>query len=91
MPSSATSPQPSTARDYAIFRPIDPILGKLEQTCKSSDGWTARCPAHDDKKNSLSIREADDGKVLLKCFAGCSTDSIVSALGLTMADLFEPR
>ena len=31
----------------------------------------ARCPAHDDRKPSLSIRDADDGKVLVRCHAGC--------------------
>jgi hypothetical protein len=51
------------------------------------DSWTARCPAHDDKKNSLSIAQKG-GKVVLKCFAGCTTEEIVGALGLTMADLF---
>ncbi len=39
----------------------------------------ARCPAHDDKKPSLSISE-DDGKILVKCHAGCSQDSVIHAL-----------
>jgi hypothetical protein len=36
----------------------------------------------------LSIREADDGKVLLKCWAGCGASDIVGALGLSLSDLF---
>jgi len=53
--------------------------------------YLARCPAHDDQTPSLSITETTD-RVLLKCFAGCSTDSILSAIGLTVSDLFtEPR
>lgn len=48
----------------------------------------ARCPAHDDKKESLSIRVNDDGKILLNCFAGCASGEIVSALGLEMRHLF---
>jgi hypothetical protein len=31
----------------------------------------ARCPAHNDRNPSLSIREAADGKILIKCHAGC--------------------
>jgi putative DNA primase/helicase len=38
----------------------------------SGRGWVARCPAHVDRTPSLSIREADDGRLLLHCFAGCA-------------------
>jgi hypothetical protein len=43
-------------------------------------GWMARCPAHRDRTPSLSIREADDGRLLLKCFAGCSWADLRQAL-----------
>lgn len=56
---------------------------------RSGDGWSARCPAHDDHRPSLSIREGADGRVLLHCFAGCSFDAVVEALGLSTTDLFE--
>ena len=46
------------------------------------------CPCHEDSKPSLSIRESDDGTVLLKCHAGCDTKDIMSKLNLTMRDLF---
>jgi hypothetical protein len=49
--------------------------------------WKARCPDHDDREASLSIHEGGDGRVLLKCFAGCETSDIVAALGLSMRDL----
>jgi len=55
----------------------------------NGSGWTARCPAHDDEHASLSVREGADGRVLLKDFAGCKPEDIVSALGLQMTDLFE--
>ena len=42
--------------------------------------WIARCPGHDDRKPSLSICEADDGKVLIKCFAGCEQAQVIDAL-----------
>lgn len=54
----------------------------------SNDQYTGCCPAHDDKNASLSISVGRDNKILLKCQAGCDTESIVSAMGLTMKDLF---
>jgi hypothetical protein len=50
--------------------------------------WKARCPAHNDQSPSLSIREGDDGRVLMLCRAGCSLDSILTALKLGKRDLF---
>lgn len=56
---------------------------------KTSNGhWIARCPAHDDREPSLQISEGADGRVLLKCFAGCSVDEITQALGIATRDLF---
>lgn len=69
--------------------PIDVILPRLEGVKANGCGkWKACCPAHDDHDPSLSIREADDGKLLLHCWAGCDTESIVSAIGLALRDLF---
>lgn len=48
----------------------------------------ARCPAHEDSRASLSVSEASDGKLLLKCFAGCTAEAICAALGVKLADLF---
>jgi hypothetical protein len=48
---------------------------------------SARCPAHDDRRASLSVTAAD-GKLLVKCHAGCSTADICTALGVKQADLF---
>ena len=47
---------------------------------KVGDSWMARCPAHDDRKPSLSIRDANDGKILLHCHAGCGQDRVIAAL-----------
>ncbi len=57
---------------------------------RNGKGYICKCPAHSDSSPSLSISETDDGTVLIKCFAGCSTESIVSSLGLEMKDLFPP-
>ena len=51
--------------------------------------WLAKCPAHADRSPSLSIRELDDGRILIHDFGGCGAAAVVEALGLTLADLFE--
>ena len=63
------------------------ILAKLSDVTRTSNGWTARCPAHDDDRPSLSLAVGDDGRVLVHCFAGCSPRQIVAALDMSMADL----
>lgn len=50
--------------------------------------WTARCPAHDDRSPSLSIREGEDGRILIHCFAGCTVEQVCTALGIRIGDLF---
>ena len=74
-----------------MFSAVEWVLSALEAhgcaTRRSGRGWMARCPAHDDANASLSIGVGDDDRVLLHCFAGCSVEAIVAALGLTMADL----
>jgi len=68
--------------------PVDNVLGRLEAVKRSGSGWRARCPAHEDRTPSLSIAEGADGRVLVKCMAGCELDDVTSALGMTTADLF---
>ncbi len=67
---------------------IDRVVERLEGVKAHNGNFTARCPAHEDTEPSLSIGEGDDGRVLLKCFAGCTAEDIVAALGLEMSDLF---
>jgi hypothetical protein len=70
--------------------PVEGILSRLQKVKGKNGSWTACCPAHNDKGPSLAIREADDGRVLLHCFAGCEVNSVVTALGMDMTDLFPP-
>lgn len=51
------------------------------------DSWIACCPAHEDRRPSLSIGEGDDGRALIYCHTGCSTEAVCAAIGLTLADL----
>lgn len=53
--------------------------------------WICKCPAHQDRTASLSVSETQDGRTLLKCFAGCDTEAILHAVGLEFADLFPER
>jgi putative DNA primase/helicase len=58
---------------------------------RSGNGWMAPCPAHDDRTASCSISEGDDGRTLVKCFAGCDTEAVLAERNLTMSDLFPER
>ena len=61
---------------------------RLSGVTKAGDGWLARCPAHEDRRQSLSIGAGEAGKILVRCHAGCSAQSIVGAVGLKLSDLF---
>lgn len=50
--------------------------------------FMAQCPAHEDKNPSLGIDDKGD-KVMLRCYAGCHNDDVVTALGLELKDLFD--
>ncbi len=68
------------------MNPLDDALAALERVTgfrpvKTGDGYKARCPCHEDRNPSLSVKM--NGRLLLHCFAGCSYDRIVAALGLT--------
>jgi hypothetical protein len=77
-------------RSITPGEPTRRVLKLLDNVRPSGDGWSSRCPAHDDRRSSLSIAEGDDGRVLLNCHAGCETAEIIDALGLKKRDLF-PR
>lgn len=70
----------------------DTLLSRLDRVKRTGpDRYQARCPAHDDRGPSLTVRELDDGRTLVHCFAGCSVHEIVSAVGMGLSDLFPPR
>ena len=66
------------------------IADRLHAKSSGAGKWKACCPAHHDRNPSLSIGEGDDGRVLLKCFAGCTHEQIVAGLGLGVDDLYPP-
>lgn len=69
---------------------FDEILAKFTHVVRRGESATARCPSHEDNRNSLSISPAENGGVVLHCHAGCSTADVVAAVGLTMKDLAPP-
>jgi len=68
---------------------VDEILSRFEGVEGGNGRWTAKCPGHEDHRNSLSIgvRE-DDGAILLNCHASCDKGDILQAVGLQFRDLF---
>lgn len=65
------------------------FLLRLDGVKGYGDQYSAKCPAHDDKKQSLSISCGADGRILLNCHAGCTPEAIVDAMGLKMKDLYQ--
>lgn len=57
------------------------IVRRLNGVKKITGGWTARCPAHDDSSNSLSVSNGVGGKLLLHCHTGCSFQEVIAAIG----------
>lgn len=71
---------------------LDELLSRLDGVKRSGEaGFVARCPAHEDHKQSLSVGSGDDERLLVTCFAGCDTESICESLGITLGDLFQPK
>jgi hypothetical protein len=68
------------------------LIDRLDHVRQSGAGrWIARCPAHEDRSPSLSVRELEDGRVLLHDFGGCEPGDVLAAVGLTMSNLFPER
>lgn len=67
------------------------IVSRLDH-CRQvgSDKWMARCPAHDDRGPSLSIKDVGDGRTLIHCFAGCGAIDVLAAIGMEPSDLYPP-
>jgi hypothetical protein len=65
------------------------LLNRLPGVRQTGPGrWISRCPGHDDRSPSLSIRELDDGRVLVHCFTGCGAVKVLESLGLGWSALF---
>ena len=66
------------------------FLSRFKKVKQTDPGqYICQCPAHTDKKSSLSIKDDTDGsgRILLTCHAGCSTADILSQVGLSFKDI----
>jgi hypothetical protein len=70
---------------------VENFIQRLGKVRGRNGSWTAQCPAHEDKSPSLSVRETEDGRVLVHCFGGCDIQSVLGAVGMDMTDLFPDR
>lgn len=77
---------------HSSVSPIDILLGRLDRVKQTGPGrYIAKCSAHDDRSPSLTVRETDDGRILLHCFGGCETSDVLAAIGLEFSDLFPEK
>ena len=92
----APSPSQKPQADHSVsFRQAQPpfigvhgLLQRLDRVKQTKPGhWTARCPAREDKTPSLSVRELDDGRVLLHDFGGSDYFDILAAVGIAPIEL----
>jgi putative DNA primase/helicase len=70
-----------------VSAPVENLVERLHAK-RSGKGWIAKCPAHDDRKASLSIGEGSDGRALIRCHAGCDNTAVLTSLGMKPRDLF---
>lgn len=68
---------------------VETLLSRLHGVRPTGPGrWAALCPAHEDRRPSLGIRQADDGRVLIVCRAGCHSLTVLHCVGMEFTDLF---
>ena len=71
---------------------LETLIDRLDGVRKTGvDKYVARCPAHDDRSPSLAIKDCGDGRILIHDFAGCDTENVLAALGLTFTDIMPDR
>lgn len=68
------------------------FVSRLAKARKTGPGrWVACCPAHEDDHPSFTIREIEDGRILVHCFGGCNVEEVVAAVGVSLSDLFPEK
>lgn len=71
---------------------VNKILNKLQKVKSNGNGsYMACCPAHEDRSPSLSVKDNGDGRIMLRCFAGCETIDVLNAIGLDWDDVMPPK
>lgn len=72
------------------------VLAALDGVQRNGGGWIALCPAHDDRKPSLSIGIGTNNRLLLYCHAGCTFEAVINAIaaasdGITTGEVVIPK
>lgn len=72
---------------------IEEFLSYLKNVKRVRENeYMALCPAHNDKKPSLSVGLSENkNQILLHCYAGCSADDVLNTVGLKKKDLFNNK
>jgi hypothetical protein len=65
---------------------FDELRARLKAKPSGKD-FSGRCPAHDDRRNSLKLKRGDK-RAFVDCYAGCDEVAICAAANLTVDDLF---
>lgn len=72
----------------AVWTVLQQLQDSGQKVRRSGSGFSFCCPAHDDRQASGVLSEGADGRALIHCHAGCSTEAVITALGLRMSALF---
>src|SRR5262245_56640765 len=56
------------------------IIARALNGRRSGAEWVCCCPAHEDRRPSLAVRDGDNDRVLLHCFAGCDPRDVIQEL-----------
>jgi fructose-1,6-bisphosphatase/sedoheptulose 1,7-bisphosphatase-like protein len=67
--------------------PVELVLCRLLRAKRNRTGWLTRCLSRADYMPSLSVSQGEGGCALLHCFAGCTPEAVVTAMGLKIVDL----
>ncbi|MFN7948249.1 MAG: AAA family ATPase [Blastocatellia bacterium] len=90
-PQKTLSGRSVPVRQTSNFSNIIASLERQGKVTKRGSEYAARCPAHDDRRASLNLKQSEDGRILMHCKAGCSIEAVTAAIGISLSDLFPPK
>jgi hypothetical protein len=59
---------------------LEALARSLGGAKRVGDGWSCRCPLHDDRHASLSLGLGEGGRLLARCHAGCDQREVFRAV-----------
>lgn len=72
---------------------LNEFITYFRKTKKTGENqYTALCPAHNDRRPSLSIGfSPKDNHILIHCHAGCKAEDVLNSVGLSLKDLYQEK